>query len=357
VYNDNIVVPTTNGDNIRQLSMLNSKDGKILWKWNDLFEEGTEYMDIAFHYQYKNLLAYQYGSRSYCINLDNGSTQWRIRRDKRFDVRIDPFGQHYFIYTSVTNSDGYDEQIAFKGDLQNGSISEFLTANFTYEHPDCVRGVLSVTQVPEHDNLLLVSYAENLPDWIAQSYFGLYDTDLKEWVWDKVLIAPPALGKCLYYAPKIVNGKVYAEISNSIVCHDLNTGKQLWKRDFINDFTFSGFIIEDGRLIANNEDLFTICLDPETGNELWRVNTSGTCGKMSYLNGIVYFVGGSVPRLFAIEASTGKILWRIDAERLGEGYGAWFRPNAVYVLPAKNDQPAKVIALSDLYAYCFEAYR
>ncbi|MDR0295590.1 MAG: PQQ-like beta-propeller repeat protein [Prevotellaceae bacterium] len=99
-------------------------------------------------------------------------------------------------------------------------------------------------------------------------------------------------------------------------------------------------------------------LNAETGAQLWSVPTAGTGSRMSYLNGVVYMVGGSGGgRLFAIEASTGKMLWKIDAGLLGEGSGARFRTNAVYVLPAKDKQPAKVIALSNMYAYCFEAER
>jgi outer membrane protein assembly factor BamB len=97
----------------------------------------------------------------------------------------------------------------------------------------------------------------------------VYDTELREWLWDRKHIAPPERYNSLYFAPEIFNNKIYAAIDCSIVCHDLSTGEQLWKRDFTNDFTFSGFIIEDGRLIANNEDLFTVCLDAETGAELW----------------------------------------------------------------------------------------
>ena len=357
VYNDNILVPTTNGENNRSISLMSSKDGKILWNWNNLFGEGSGYVDIAFHYQYKNLLTYQRGSRSYCINLDNGTSKWRNIRDRSFDVRINGFGQYYFTYAGTINSDGYEAGVAFKGDMQTGIISEYLMPNFTYEHPDWGRGITHIVQVPDRENLLLVNYGEMLPDWINQTYFGLYDVDLQEWIWDKILVSPPARETYAYYPPQILNNKIYAAVACAIVCHDLTSGKQLWKRNFTNDFMFSGFIIEDGRIIANNEDLFTVCLDPETGNELWRVATAGTSGRMSYLNGVVYFVGGSVPRLFAIEASTGKILWKIDAALLGEGYGADFRTNAVYVLPAKDGNPAKVIALSYLYAYCFEAER
>jgi len=364
LYHDNVLVPATNGVEGCLLSLINTKDGSVLWHWSDLFYD-TEFNDVYFFIQNKNLFTYQNGSRSYCINMDNGLTHWKNMRDRIFDIRLDSFGQSYFTYASITNNDGYDEQIAFKGDIQSGEITEYLTANFTYEHHDCVRAVCSVVQVPDRENLVVVYYAENLPDWITQSYFGLYNTESKEWVWDKIAIAPPQIGNVLYYQPQIVNNKIYAEIGCSIVCHDLESGKQLWKRDFTNDFTFSGFIIEDGRLIGNNEDCFTVCLDPETGREHWRTSTAGTCGSMSYLNGIVYFAGGSDRKLFAIEARTGKIVWRINPKILEADYWAqfnsWnaaqFRYNAVYVLPAKGREPAKVIALTDMYAYCFEAYQ
>jgi outer membrane protein assembly factor BamB len=78
---------------------------------------------------------------------------------------------------------------------------------------------------------------------------------------------------------------------------------------------------------------------------------------MSYLNGIVYFVGGSTGKLHAINASTGEHVWKIDASNLGESGSSSFKTNAVYVFDAENGNPAKVIALSNLNAYSFEAYQ
>ena len=362
IYNDNVLVPTTNGEESRALSLINSKDGKILWNWDDLYEDHSKYTTVSSHYQYQNLLTYQCGGRSYCINMDTGSTHWKIRRDRSFDHRIHPFGQHYFICGPDTIDENGDEFenytfIAFKAAIQTGEISETLSANFSYECPECVRWNNFINQVPNKNNLLLVSYSEFLEDWIAQPYFGLYDYNLKEWIWDKVLITPPSRYSIIDWPSIIENNKIYAVVGNSIVCHDLATGEQFWKRDFNGDFLFSGFIVEDGKVIANCEDCYAYGLDAETGNILWSVRTAGTSTRLSYLNGIVYFVGGSVRRLFAIEADTGKIVWKIDPHLLGEDYDAGFKQNAVYVLPAKGGQPAKVIALSDMYAYCFEAYR
>jgi outer membrane protein assembly factor BamB len=204
---------------------------------------------------------------------------------------------------------------------------------------------------------LAVIWQEPVDFWNSQTYLGLYDCLSNTWVYEKQIMNIPDRNGVLLAPAKIYNEKIYANIGYSIVCHELSTGNQLWKKDFLNDFMFSGFIIEDGKLIANNEDLFAICLDPDTGRQIWKVNTAGTGSMLSYLNGIVYFVGGSVRRLFAIDASTGKIVWKIDPSLLGEGSGAGFRTNAVYVIPAKDGKPAKVIALSDLNAYCFEAYK
>jgi len=358
IYNDNILVPTTKGEDSRLLSLINTIDGSVLWRWNDLFRE-SEYIDIDYYHQYSNLVTYQYGGRSYCINMDNGETYWKLRRNGSFDIRITSWGQYYFSQLVVMNEGktGYNAESTYKGDILTGEISEFVTPNYTLRGIDCIRRIVFANPVPNQENLLLVSYYEAPPDWIMQSYFGLYDTVSGVWLWERIETTPPQQSNNVWHQPQIVNNKIYAAVCCSIVCHDLSTGKQLWKRNFSNDFMFSGFIIEDGRLIANNEDCFTVCLNLENGSEQWRVKTAGTSGKMSYLNGIVYFVGGSVPRLFGIEASTGKIVWKIDAGLLDEGRGGKFRTNAVYVFPAKGNQPAKVIALSNMYAYCFEAYR
>ena len=361
IYNDNIVVPTTNGKDNRLISMINTKNGEIMWHWNDLieYESGDKgYIDIAFHYQYQNLITFQSGSRSYCINLDNGKTHWKIRRDRTFDPRLDHFDQYYLSYASIDPNNSYDEQITFKGDIATGIISEFLRANVSHDCPDCRKGITHITQVPNQDNLILVTYGENLPDWFSQIYFGLYDTDSKEWIWDKALLLPPTDNFSTYHTPRIVNNKIYAEITNYIVCHDLTTGKQLWKEDINGNAHFASFIVEEGKVITNSEAAYAYAFDAVTGYKSWSVPTAGTCSRLSYLNGIVYFVGGSGGgRFFAIEVSSGKLLWKIDAALLGDGYGASFKTNAVYVLPAKNNEPAKVIALSHKNAYCFEAIR
>ena len=95
-YNGNIAIPTTNGDNVRQMSLINPDNGETLWSWDDRYQPETERIMLTYAHQYNNLLTYQEGDRSYCINLDNGSTHWKFRRDKPYDIRIMPYKDNYY---------------------------------------------------------------------------------------------------------------------------------------------------------------------------------------------------------------------------------------------------------------------
>ncbi|MDP2423297.1 MAG: PQQ-binding-like beta-propeller repeat protein [Bacteroidales bacterium] len=359
-YNGNIVINTTNSGTNRKLTMINSNNGETIWDWDDRYQPATEYIDISYFHQNNNLLTWQTGKRSYCVNLDNGTTHWKVMRNSYFDVRIQPYqNQDYFTYSTVVNSGGNKEQIAYKGNIQTGLQTEFLRANLssTFVSPDdYAGGIIYVNKTPTNQNLLLITYYEPLPNWYFNTFYGLYNNETGDWIWERKLLATPQQSSGVNTPPIISGNKVYAAISNSIVCHDLSNGNKLWQKDFNGDFMFSGFIIEDNKIIANCEDTYTYCLNPENGSELWKVQSAGTSSRMSYLNGIVYFAGGSTEKLHAIDINTGKTVWKIDVNKLGEQGGA-FKRNGIYVLPALNGKPLRVVALSNINAYCFEAYQ
>ncbi len=358
-YNGDIAIPTTNGGNNRLMTLINPNNGNFIWSWDDRYQPQTEDIFITYYHQNNNLLTYQTGSRSYCINLDNGTTQWKFQRNKPYDVRINSYNNSYFGYSAINNQEGNDEQICYQGNLQTGELTEFLRANLSsnFISPTGVGGIIYVNQIPNQENNLLVTYAEPLPDNEVNSFIGIYNTVNGNWVWDRKLLSSPNINTSVFSPPQIYNGKIIANVGKKLVCHSLETGEQIWSKQFTQDFLFSGFIIEEDKIIANNEDTFTYCLNPENGNTIWKTESSGTSGRMSYLNGIVYFVGGSTGKLHAIDVSTGNHVWKIDASKLGEPNSSNFKTNAVYVFEAENGNPAKVIALSHLNAYCFNAYQ
>jgi outer membrane protein assembly factor BamB len=359
VFNNNIAIPTTGSEGGQNITMIRITDGKFLWDWNDYFQESYGNLNIYHTFKNYNLLTWQVGNRSYCLNLDNGSTLWRIKRETQCAIRLHPYiGRQYFTTCVFSRNDGFDEYAAFVGDIETGELSEFLRANYSCEYAapitenGSVGAIIYLTQVPTNANLLLVTYSEPLPEWKVRSMFGLYNTETKEWVYERKILADPLWNTSVFHTPIIFNGKIYANVGNNIVCHDVATGNQLWRREFTQDFFFSGFIIEDGMLIANCEDTYTYRLDPSTGATIWRTKGAGTSSRMSYLNGVVYFVGGSTGYLHAVEAASGRVLWRIDGRRLG---GGPFTTNAVYCVPGEGGARGRVIALTNRYAYCFEA--
>jgi len=359
-YNGNIAIPTTNGQNNKFLTMINPDNGDTIWQWNDNYLPYSDQIIIFEKYQYDNLLTYQTSNKSYCINLDNGSTQWKFQRNEPFKQKVSGINNIYFTFSqSETQYLQYDEKIVYKGSIEKGEIKEYIIPNFTLEHIIGNR-IGDVTRVEPymHNGVqhLVVTWQELTDDtiWNFQTYLGLYNYKTNEWVYEKKVMNQPNINGVVLAPPVIYQDKFYANIGHQLFCHDIITGNQIWVKDFPQDFMFSGFIIEDNKIIANNEDTYTYALNPNTGSQIWKTKTAGTSSRMSYLNGIVYFVGGSTGKLHAIDINTGKHVWKIDGHKLD---GENFKTNAVYVFPAKNGKKAKIIALTHLNAYCFEAYQ
>lgn len=362
-YNGNIAIPTTNGEDNRFLTMISPDTGDTIWQWNDSYLPYSNQIDVFYSYQNNNLLTYQTGNRTYCINLDNGSTHWKIQRNISLHSKVSGIGNTYFTFgESISQYPDYQEQIAYKGNIETGEIEEYIIPNFTLEHILGGR-IGDVTRVEPYmlNNVqhLAVTWQELTDDtvWKFQTYLGLYNYETDEWVYEKKVMNEPFISGVVLAPPVIYQNKIYANVGKHLVCHDLATGNQLWSKQFTQDFSFSGFIIEDDKIIANNEDTYTYGINPENGTILWKTESAGTSGRISYLNGIAYFVGGSTGKLHAIDVETGQHVWKLEASRLGESSGNSFKTNAIYVFPATSGNAAKVIALSHLNAYSFEAYQ
>lgn len=361
IFNNNIAIPTTDADGKRYMTMINSENGETVWQWNDTFDPFTDRVYVNSMYINNSLLTYQDGSKSYCINLENGSTEWKLQRNYSFHSKLFGKDNSYYSLGNTEKYTGYDILLGYKGNIQTGEIEEFLEPDFSFEYSIGTR-MCDVTEIVPYEingvKHLVVVYQELTSNtiWNFQSFLGLYNEETNEWVYDRKVMNEPNLNGISLAPPVIYNNKFYANIGHELVCHDISTGEQVWKKQFEQDFMFSGFIIEEDKIIANNEDLNLYCLNPETGSTFWVGEGAGTCSRMSYLNGIVYFVGGGDGDFHAVDINNGETVWRLDAKKI-EGSEALFKTNAVYVIPGENGKKGKVIALTHMYAYCFEAYQ
>jgi outer membrane protein assembly factor BamB len=361
VFNGKVLVGTTEGEGDNWLNAVDIETGTELWKWNDIYQPPTEKMDIGFFYREDNIMAYIVGSRHYAIDLETGQTFWKIKREESFDNEMEGLGSTYFIMGQPMDTLlGYDTQVVFKGNIGTGEIERILVPDFLTDYVQAGKlgSVTSVIPfVENNDTMLLVGWQDVYPDFELVSYLGLYNLTQQEWVYERAKLNEPVWDGALLQPITIYEGKAYMNVGHDLICHDVWTGERIWKHSFTRDFLFSGFLVEDGRVIANCEDKVLYCYDADSGALIWKGEGAGTSSPLKdrYLNEVVYFSGGSSGLIHAVDARNGETLWKLDPTKMGDGSDFW-KPD-LYVVPGKNGEKGKVIALTPMKAYCFEAYR
>ncbi|MGF1637591.1 MAG: PQQ-binding-like beta-propeller repeat protein [Cyclobacteriaceae bacterium] len=342
-HNGNVLFPLQNGEH-SELAMLSSSNGEILWQWDNLYEK-DKYMFFGAFYQYDNYLAFQQGERFYTIDLNNGATVQKALREHHV-ARITGFKDMYF----SSGNTGLDVPKPYKGGIYTGVIGQLeegllFTPAYSYEYINgngytgTVSGI-STSLDKNQDVLLVYGFADALPNWQNNIYFGLYNFTQKKHIYDKIALESSVTSSAISQ-PIVYNDKLYLSASKSIFCYELNSGNRIWKRDFPAGFTFSGYIIAGDKLLANSEDTYLYALDPATGQQLWKEKSSGTSSKMASLNGVVYFTGGGDGLLHAVDIATGKHLWRLRSPDLEVNRGAWFKREIMVIPPKRREKKAK----------------
>ncbi|WP_375445008.1 PQQ-binding-like beta-propeller repeat protein [uncultured Fibrella sp.] len=233
----------------------------------------------------------------------------------------------------------------------------------TYDYTDAdqqsvFKGMIGETLPFKKDGEILVTVLYNDPAKSGSRYstaMGLYNYTQRKWVYERVTLNGSYPNSNVSWA-KLYNGKVYHTSTRSMQCNDVMTGKLLWSVNFDQGFGSSGFIIQDGKIFGNNDNRYTYCLDPETGAQLWKEESSGSASPISYLNGVLYFMGGGDGRLHAIDAATGKHLWRLRSPDVDKNSGAYFYGTCVAV-PGQGGSKGRIVATTGLNAYGYEAIR
>jgi outer membrane protein assembly factor BamB len=211
--------------------------------------------------------------------------------------------------------------------------------------------------IRDRDTFVSLTYQQIHKDIKFSSYLGLYNDTQDEWIYDSIQLNKPDIWGVVSGPIKIYNDKVYINQDRNILCHDLMTGELIWKRSFPKDFLFSGFIVKEGVVVANCENSVLYGLDASTGKTLWEGMGAGTSNPLNdrYLNGIVYFSGGSTNRIHAVDIHTGETVWLLEASKYDEDVDE-FKPD-IYVVPQEEGEEGKVIIFTPLDAYCLPAYR
>ena len=342
--------------------------GKDVWKWDDRLTN-FESEDIEFVYQNNQYLTYTIGPRNYGIDLSTGQTLWKKEDMSQYDTRVTGLGTSYFVMADSDKTGDYATYGLYEGDIKTGKqqfiVFPLYQNSYKGTSKDIYRyGHLGLPFLQGTDTLLSIVHQEILvPDSItytttdrAQCFLSLYNKTQKQWIYNRIAFTQPGISEVLDGVPILDNGLIYHSINRTITCHEVLTGKLIWKQVFDGNFLFSGFIKVNNKILANNEGTYLYALDAQTGSKLWQVKSPGTCSRMQELNGVVYFVGGGDGLLYAVDAESGKVYWKIESPDKSKNSNAFFY-NMCSVAPGTNGKKGRVIVSSGLNAFCYEAVK
>lgn len=310
-WNNIVVCMGQAGENMQRLMGLDASTGQVQWTWTDFFEYGQPTGVVVTYqwYQIDNALLFGYSGKQYCVDISTGSTLWRRYRNYSSRGVITGTGYQYIIVGTTFDSSGEMYDNIYLGDIRDPEIEQCIykgTRGRAIGEPYLYRDANGALRV----SFLEVLRNIGVPDYNYTAYLvGLDVTSGTETYRTIVYSQTKEGGRAI---TKVDGNKGYSVVGRRIVCTELGTGKIRWFQNFPGDFLFSGFIIVDGTIYANCEDTYLYALDAETGLIKWREKSSGTSSPLFYMDGVLYYVGGGDGMLHAVDAATGKHLWKID---------------------------------------------
>ena len=362
-YNGGIII-SARRDGKNLLRMVNINDGNTKWEWSD-FVNYYESFRLGYSFMSGESLAFFDNNRIYQINLSTGKTI--IKREQYESYSLYQNGIQDKIFTSYQiNKDGALREGGYVAVVDKNTLNTVdkfqpkydTTGTIPFDDGGYYFGSYGVPFEKNGEVLVAVKYNDpaNQRGMVGNQWLGLYNYTKKQWIYERQSIQKQSTwGAGLIY---LSNDKVFTYSVGWVACHDLMTGQQLWKTVGSNGggYLFAGLLIANGKVYANNDSGQLACFDINSGRKLWDIRSSGSSTELSYLNGVVYFVGGGDGKLHAVDAETGDYLWKIISPDLSKNKSAVFS-GLCAVIAGKGSEKGKIVVLNGLNAYCYEAIR
>jgi outer membrane protein assembly factor BamB len=211
----------------------------------------------------------------------------------------------------------------------------------------------------KQNNEIFVAVKSNDPPPVrgiqGNQWLGLYNYTKKEWVYEREKMQNEGDTAGLIFLGK---DKVFTQGLAWVGCHDLMTGSIKWKTQIPggNIHLSAGLLIANDKVYANSDNGQLACISTTSGRILWQIRSSGSSKPLSYLNGVIYFVGGGDGKLHAVDAETGEYIWKIESPDKAQNKSAVFSGMCA-VVPGVGSEKGKIVVTTGLNAYCYEAIR
>lgn len=339
LHEDKVIVFGMKGKDARMLAF-NRHSGEKVWEGLLLLHPSYPFVDFA--YVKDDILILDHGSRHYGIDLRSGEILWQKRGDRSGRTGVTGIGDLYFYP---------NEKAVCAGNVKTGDYWEAFSYQDSTDITRATTNAPAIFVSPQGDTMLVTTNSlYRYSNHEVTPFLTLYNYTKRQMLYT-VQLAEADMRNPVDGLPVIYDDKVYVAVGTNIICCELWSGRQIWRARFEHNFLFSGFIIAEGKVIGNCEDRYMYALNPETGQLIWQTRTSGTSSRLFYMNGVVYFKGGGDGLFHAVDAATGRHIWKLRSPDLGRRSGAWFHANQ------QAGADGKVYVMSYLSLFCYKAAR
>jgi outer membrane protein assembly factor BamB len=162
-------------------------------------------------------------------------------------------------------------------------------------------------------------------------------------LWRFTLDEPPTFSGVLASTPLVLAGRVFVQtLHSNVYALDADTGKVVWKLRLERDSGGPNGLAAGGGRLFGSTDTSLFALDPSTGAVAWTRRLTGAqepidmapavAGGLVFTGSTAQHPGGK-GRLYAVDATTGRVRWRLTTVRdawadpaVASGGSLWWTP-------------------------------
>ena len=319
-----VVVPASPAVEKGMMLALDVETGKEIWRWND-YVEGYDFEEVLSREQLNrkdNIVIYSNNNRFCAINLDDGTTLWKEKRNGTGTSAIQVFENHYYAPYELIQSDTL-VPILVKGDIYSKNWEKIVEVPI-----DKIQlfgrffGLHRATGIYSENNQLhaFLAFSENVDVFKGQAFNSYISYNLTHEIVDfEKKRLPDTVTHSVSDDPVMIGDMMIINGNETIYGINKYTGDIAWERGAFASGTGDGIFISAGykdRYFAVNHlgsTRRTLELDPLTGVTKWLdVGNGGSAyPPLFFLNDVMYFVSRGDGFLYAYDINGGKLLWKL----------------------------------------------
>lgn len=335
------------------LKILDKTTGKYIGEWNDILGTNGGILDFEGRSIYENngIMVLPLGSRVHGIDIKNNRTLWKNKDSDSAEEGITGIGNTIF-HSKYKNVNGIDNGYVAKGNLLTGEWETVFTDTILSDFKNILQTPIPFVDINKDTLLFIVQTKYRFPPQEKKiDYLYCYNLSKRKLNY-KILITEPteSISRSIVFYPQIEGDKIVIRSGNKLICFNIYSSNKIWEVETVDQqlsSSWSGFVVGNGKVFGYASSASVVCLDLETGSQLWKTSTNNgnILGGMQYHNGYIYY---STTGLQAIDANTGKHIWDYSSPA-----------KELFVLGLRVDKVNNKIYIGDYKgnAFCFEALK